>query len=202
VLGRAVPARSRPVTPKHGSHEHGNQSQAPAPAPGAFHQHEDAFSGVFLPLDQISPTAQVVAVGTYWVNITAIDFQADTCYLTAHLWLRWQGDTDPTASLEFANAVEAKQLKTTASLSSPKVPADGSMYQEMRVNGARRRGRRRGQHGGRLRPSAPSGDRLALTIPRWRRRRREREHPREGRGGDLPGPVAFARRRRRSRVPV
>lgn len=108
---------------------------SPAADPGLRHKHEDTTSGTYTPLHQIPATAQVVTVGTYWVNITAIDFQADTCYLTVYVWFAWRGDTDPILSVEFANAVEAKQLKTTLAFPEPLVLPDGSRYQEMRVNG-------------------------------------------------------------------
>jgi len=108
---------------------------SPAGDPGERHKHEDTASGTYTPLHQVPPTAQVVTVGTFWVNITAIDFQADTCYLTVYVWFAWRGDTDPTLSLEFANAVEARQLKMTTAFPEPLELQDGSRYQEMRVNG-------------------------------------------------------------------
>jgi hypothetical protein len=108
---------------------------SPATDPGTRHKHKDTANGIYTPLHQVPSTAQVVTVGTYWVNITGIDFQADTCYLTVYVWFAWRGDTDPTLSLEFANAVEAKQLKMTTAFPEPLVLSDGSRYQEMRVNG-------------------------------------------------------------------
>ncbi len=103
--------------------------------PGAVYSHSDATSGVYVPMASIPDSADVVTVGTYWVNIYGIDFRENTCYITAYVWLKWRGDTDPSLTLEFANAVEDWQLKTTKAFEEPKVLPDGGKYQEMRVNG-------------------------------------------------------------------
>jgi len=110
-------------------------ASAQTPDPGVLYKHADAASGQYAPLDRVTPTAQVVTVGAYWTSITGIDFQADTCYLTVYVWLTWRGDTDPTLALEFANAVEGRQLKKTMAFPEPKLMPDGSKYQEMRVSG-------------------------------------------------------------------
>ena len=103
--------------------------------PGAVYSHSDAASGVYVPLGSVPESADVVTVGTYWVNIYGIDFRTNTCYITAYVWLKWRGGTDPSLTLEFANAVEDWQLKRTKAFNEPKVLPDGELYQEMRVNG-------------------------------------------------------------------
>jgi hypothetical protein len=106
-----------------------------AVSPGAPHTHSRLVSGTYTPLDKVPATAEVVTVGTYWVDIYGVDFQSDTCYITAYVWFNWTGKEDPTASLEFANAVEEWQLTTTKTYVTPKTLANGSKYQELRVNG-------------------------------------------------------------------
>ena len=103
--------------------------------PGAAHTHSRLVSGKYLPMGVVPGTAEVVTVGAYMVNIYGIDFRSDTCCITAYVWFKWTGETDPTTTLEFANAVEDWQLKTTAIYTKPKTLPDGTKYQEMRVNG-------------------------------------------------------------------
>ena len=110
-------------------------AHARATSPGTPHTHSHLVSGKYLPMDKVPATAEVVTVGAYWVNIYGIDFQSNTCFVTAYVWFKWTGETDPTTTLEFANAVEEWQLKTTKSYVKPKTLPDGSKYQEMRVNG-------------------------------------------------------------------
>jgi len=110
-------------------------AQARAASPGARHTHSGLVSGKYLPMGEAPATAEMVTVGAYWVNIYGIDFQSNTCFITAYVWFSWRGHADPTATLEFANAVEDWQLKTTKSFVTPTTLPDGSKYQEMRVNG-------------------------------------------------------------------
>ena len=110
-------------------------AHAQAASLGAPHTHSDLVSGKYLPMDKVPATAEVVTVGAFMVNIYGIDFQSNTCFITAYVWFIWRGHADPTATLEFANAVEDWQLKTTKSFVMPTTLPDGSKYQEMRVNG-------------------------------------------------------------------
>jgi len=102
---------------------------------GVPYRHPGAKSGRYTPLTRVPATADVVTIGAYWVNIYGIDFQSDTCYITAYVWLTWTGGADPTLTLEFANAVEDWQLQKTMAYPRPKILPDGSRYQEMRING-------------------------------------------------------------------
>ena len=51
------------------------------------------------------------------------------------MWMRWTGDIDPTGTLEFTNMVEEWGKQQENLLEEPKVLADGSMYQILRVEG-------------------------------------------------------------------
>ncbi len=104
-------------------------------SPGARFRHAPIKSGKYLPLVEIPGTAQIVKVGIYPVDIYDIDFQSNTCYITAYVWLIWKGKVDPTATLEFANAVEEWGMMSTAAYEEPIELPDGSSYQSMRVNG-------------------------------------------------------------------
>ena len=110
-------------------------ASARAASPGAPHEHPTEPSGLYTPLVTIPDSADVVTVGTYWVNIYGIDFRANTCFVTAYVWLKWRGETDPSLSLEFANAVQDWQLKKTRAFAEPKLLPSGEKYQEMRVSG-------------------------------------------------------------------
>ena len=110
-------------------------ARARAASLGAPHAHSDLVSGKYLPMGKAPATAELVTVGAYWVNIYGIEFQSSTCFITAYVWFKWRGAADPTDTLEFANAVEDWQLKTTKAFVKPKTLPDGSKYQEMRVNG-------------------------------------------------------------------
>jgi hypothetical protein len=71
-----------------------------APAtPGVPGDDRGVATGVFTPMVTAPATAEVVTVGMYLVNIYGVDFESNTCYLTAYIWLTWKGDTDPTTSL-------------------------------------------------------------------------------------------------------
>jgi hypothetical protein len=102
---------------------------------GAQHLHTGRTRGLYQPLQSIPSTAEVVTVGAYWVNIYGVDFQDNTCFITAYVWCRWRGETDPTLTLEFANAVQDWQLKRTNAFAKPKIMPNGEKYQEMRVSG-------------------------------------------------------------------
>ena len=110
-------------------------AQAQSADPGAAHTHSRLISGKYLPFEKVPATAEVVRVGAYMVNIYGIDFRSDTCCITAYVWFKWTGEADPTTTLEFINAVEDWQLKSTMVYAQPKTLPDGSKYQEMRVNG-------------------------------------------------------------------
>ena len=104
-------------------------------SPGAKYQYTPIKSGQYLPLDEIPKTAQVVRVGVYPIDVYDIDFESNTCYITAYVWLIWTGDIDPLAGLELANSVEEWGTMSTPAYEEPIELPDGSTYQSMRVNG-------------------------------------------------------------------
>ena len=80
-------------------------------------------------------SAQVVKVGFYPVSLYELDMGSNTYYVDMYVWLRWKGDIDPTASLEFTNMVEEWGKQMEPIHSEPKVLADGSKYQILKVEG-------------------------------------------------------------------
>ena len=92
-----------------------------------------AQSGGFTPLAEIPPEAQQVYVGVYANNVYNLDIQNNTFYLDAYVWFRWKGDIDPTATVEFINAVEEWGMVQTNILEEPMELEDGSKYQIMRI---------------------------------------------------------------------
>lgn len=60
---------------------------------------------------------------------------SNTYYIDTYVWMRWRGDIDPTSTIEFTNMVEEWGKQQENLLEEPKVLADGSNYQIMRVEG-------------------------------------------------------------------
>jgi hypothetical protein len=92
-----------------------------------------AQSGGFTQMEELPPDAQQVFVGVYANNVYNLDIQNNTFYLDAYVWFRWKGDIDPTATVEFINAVEEWGMVQTNILEEPSELADGSKYQIMRI---------------------------------------------------------------------
>lgn len=91
--------------------------------------------GEYSELTEFSPTANVVTVGFYGVNAYEIDTSSNTFYFKGYMWLRWSGDIDPLATLEFANSVEEWGLMVTYLTEEPTVLASGENLMAMRVQG-------------------------------------------------------------------
>jgi hypothetical protein len=87
------------------------------------------------PLPTIPDGAQQVTVGIYPLTVYSLDIETNTYYVDAYIWFRWQGEIDPTATMELMNAVEEWGLTQTFILEEPQTLADGSLYQIMRVEG-------------------------------------------------------------------
>lgn len=79
--------------------------------------------------------ASKVTVGFYGVNAYEIETSSNTFYFKGYMWLRWTGDIDPVATLEFANSVEEWGLMVTNLNEEPVELASGEMLQTMRVQG-------------------------------------------------------------------
>ncbi len=96
---------------------------------------EPARQGQLTPTDKAATTAQVVKIGFYPVSVYELEMGSNTYYVDMYVWLRWKGDIDPTASLEFTNMVEEWGKQMESLHTEPKVLADGSKYQIMKVEG-------------------------------------------------------------------
>lgn len=91
--------------------------------------------GSYSPLTEVPEGAQVVYTGLYVTNVYNLDTSSNTYYLSGYLWWRWQGDRDPSLTMEFTNAVENWGLTNTITYEEPYVLEDGSNYQVARVEG-------------------------------------------------------------------
>lgn len=80
-------------------------------------------------------SAQQVKVGFYPISIYQVDMASNTYYVDTYMWMRWKGEIDPTGTLEFTNMVEEWGKQQENLLEEPKVLADGSFYQIMRIEG-------------------------------------------------------------------
>jgi hypothetical protein len=88
-----------------------------------------------VPLMKVAPSAQQVVVGVYPTTVYELSIETSTYHTLAYVWLRWKGDLDPTASLEFTNAVERWGFTKTNLLEKPETLPDGSHYQVLTVQG-------------------------------------------------------------------
>lgn len=91
--------------------------------------------GTYVPLPSTLPGAQQVAVGFYPVAIYDLDQSSNTFYADTYVWLRWKGEIDPSATLEFTNMVEEWGKLLEPTLEESKTLPDGSKYQLYRVEG-------------------------------------------------------------------
>lgn len=91
--------------------------------------------GTYTVVDTPPASAQQVAVGFYPISVYQLDMASNTYYIDTYMWMCWTGDIDPTGTLEFTNMVEEWGKQQENLLEEPKVLADGSMYQILRVEG-------------------------------------------------------------------
>ena len=96
---------------------------------------QEMWRGILTEVTAPPATAQQVRVGFYPVSIYQLDMSSNTFYVDTYMWLRWKGDIDPTGTLEFTNMVEEWGKQQETLLPEPKVLADGSSYQIMRIEG-------------------------------------------------------------------
>ena len=85
------------------------------------------------PMLEVLKTAEVVRIGFYPINIYGVNYTNGTFQFDGFVWLVWKGYTDPTATLEFVNAVNKSDLTKTYLFDTPKIQPDGSKYQIMRI---------------------------------------------------------------------
>lgn len=95
-----------------------------------------AKEGTVKPLSNAPEGAQVVTVGFYPLNVYGVDPAASTFTYDGYIWFRWKGPIDPTATVEFTNAVDKSSLTKEFLYETPQVAPDGSKYQIMRVESA------------------------------------------------------------------
>jgi len=89
-----------------------------------------------VPLMKLAPGAQQVVVGVYPTTVYELNVETSTYYALAYVWLRWKGDIDPTATLEFTNQADTQgRLTKTNLLEKPATLRNGSHYQIMTVQG-------------------------------------------------------------------
>jgi hypothetical protein len=86
-----------------------------------------------VPLTSIAPKAQQVIVGIYPTTIYDLNVEGSTYSMATYVWFRWKGAEDPTATIEFTNAIEG--TTKTKLLDAPTVMPDGSKYMIMTVSG-------------------------------------------------------------------
>lgn len=96
---------------------------------------EEAKKGTYTAVETPPASAQQVTVGFYPISVYQLDMASNTYYVDAYVWLRWKGDIDPTATIEFTNMVEEWGKQQENLLSEPKALPDGSNYQIMRIEG-------------------------------------------------------------------
>lgn len=82
-----------------------------------------------------NPIPQKVKVGFYAQNIYELDPASNTFYMDFYVWFIWKGDIDPTEKVEFMNGVEDWGMTKVNVYDVPKMLADSSFYQAIRVEG-------------------------------------------------------------------
>lgn len=95
-----------------------------------------ANEGSIRPLTSVAKGAQVVSVGFYPLNVYGVDPANSTFTYDGYIWFRWNGEIDPTKSVEFTNAVDRSSLSKEFLFETPQVAPDGAKYQIMRVESA------------------------------------------------------------------
>ena len=96
---------------------------------------DTAKKGTYTTVDTPPATAQQVNVGFYPLSVYQLDMASNTYYIDTYMWMRWNGDIDPTGTIEFTNMVEEWGKQQENLLTEPKVLPDGSKYQIMRIEG-------------------------------------------------------------------
>ena len=96
---------------------------------------QETRKGSYTVVEAPPASAQQVTVGFYPVSIYQLDMASNTFYADAYVWLRWKGDIDPTATIEFTNMVEEWGKQQENLNEEPKSLPDGSKYQIMRIEG-------------------------------------------------------------------
>jgi hypothetical protein len=104
-------------------------------APAQAETGEAASAGSLSVLEEAPASAQVVHVGFYVNTVYQLEVASSTYYLDAYMWFRWQGDIDPTATMEITNNVEEWGSMITPLSEAPTVLPDGSNYMLFKIEG-------------------------------------------------------------------
>ena len=91
--------------------------------------------GTFTSIKAPPVTAQQVKIGFYPIAIYDLDQSSNTFYADAYVWMRWRGEIDPSATIEFTNMVEEWGKMQEPLSEEPKQLPDGSKYQQFRIEG-------------------------------------------------------------------
>jgi len=91
--------------------------------------------GVMTPAATPAATATQVKIGFYPISVYDMDIGSNTFYADLYVWMRWKGDIDPAASLEFTNMVEEWGKQQEGLQEEPKVLSDGSKYRILKIEG-------------------------------------------------------------------
>jgi hypothetical protein len=81
------------------------------------------------------PELKQVTVGFYLTSIYDLDQQTSTYYADFYMWMRWQGDYDPTFTVEILNNIERWGLTMTPIFEEPKELPTGELLQQFHVQG-------------------------------------------------------------------
>lgn len=92
-----------------------------------------AAEGRVTPLTEYPKGAEVVTVGFYPINVYAVDPSSSTFMYDGYIWMRWNGDIDPTETMELVNAVDKSSISKEFLFDEPQIMPNGSKYQIMRV---------------------------------------------------------------------
>lgn len=90
--------------------------------------------GTYTPRTTTPEGVQVVKVGIYPIDVYDIDYKANSYAMTAYVWMQWNGDIDPTSTLEFTNAIEDWAQLRTNLYEEPQELPNGDKYMIMRLN--------------------------------------------------------------------
>lgn len=91
--------------------------------------------GELKPAQSPATTATPVHIGFYPVSVYEMEMGSNTFYADLYMWLKWKGDLDPVASLEFTNMVEEWGKQQEGLKAEPQVLPDGSKYMILKIEG-------------------------------------------------------------------
>lgn len=91
--------------------------------------------GVLTPDELSTPSTTQVKIGFYPVSVYELDMGKNTFFTDFYVWLRWKGDIDPVASLEFSNMVDEWGKQQEVIYEKPQLLSDGSKYKILKIEG-------------------------------------------------------------------